>query len=582
MILEAIYHEAYGAYAFPLNRNQLKVRLRAKKGDIIRAEVVHGDRYTPYEAGKDTITVMEKVGSTDLFDYYEAVLHSQTRRLRYLFHLTDGNQGIWYGERGFSDSPFSCQPFQFAYITEQDLFQVPDWVDDGIVYQIFPERFANGNPQNDPEGVLPWGGEPRWDNFFGGDIEGITQNLEYLADLGVTVIYLTPIFQSPSNHKYNTTDYYKIDPHFGDVEDVKRMVAKAHQLGIKVIFDAVFNHCGYDFFAFQDVIKNGKKSKYWDWFFIEDEPVVTKPRPNYETFANDVWSMPKLNTKHPEVKKYLLDVARYWLEETDMDGWRLDVSNEVDSWFWRDFRRVVKETKPDALIIGEVWHNAHPWLQGDQYDSVMNYLFRDAMVDFFAKGTIGVERFHTLLLKSQLAYNDHANRGMFNLIDSHDTERFLTTCKEQVERMRLAVLFQMCYPGMPMIYYGDEIGMVGKNDPDCRRTFIWDPHQQNQDLLNWYKKCIQLRKSLPSLRKGNYRTWYINPTGNVYGIIRGSDTEQPVGVLINNSPFTHMITLPAAWKKGHELVDQIEGQRWAIKDQTVEIILKPYQGLVLV
>ncbi|MCF6094269.1 glycoside hydrolase family 13 protein [Microaerobacter geothermalis] len=582
MHLEAIYHDAFGSYAFPLDRQRLKVRLRAKKGDLQKVEVVHGDRYTSYETGKEQIVVLEKVGSTDLHDYFEAVLKTETGRLRYVFYLSDGEKGIWYGERGFAESFFTCQPFQYAYITEQDLFEIPEWVDGSIVYQIFPERFANGNPDNDPEGVLPWGGEPKWNNFFGGDIQGIIQNLDYLADLGINVIYLTPIFESPSNHKYNTTDYYRIDPHFGDLEDVKEMVAKAHKLGIRVIFDAVFNHCGYDFFAFQDVVEKGKKSPYWDWFFVEDEPVITEPRPNYETFACNVWEMPKLNTKNPKVKKYLLDVARYWIEEADIDGWRLDVSNEVDHVFWREFRQVVKGAKADALIIGEVWHNANPWLQGDQYDSVMNYLFRDAMLEFFAKQSIGVEKFNALLIQAQMCYKDQANRGMFNLIDSHDTERFLTTCDEKEERMRLAVLFQMAYPGMPMIYYGDEIGMKGKNDPDCRRTFIWKEEEQNQEMLNWYKKCIQIRKSLPALTKGNYRTWVIRPTGNIFGIMRGTDTDQPVGVLINNSSLQQELTVPVLWKQSDRLQDLISGETYPLKNQEIRLVLKPYQGVLLV
>ena len=582
MNLEAIYHEAYGSYAFPLNGRELKIRLRSKKGDLKRAAVVHEDRY-PYQPGAELImTEMEKAGSTELHDYYEALLPCDSRRVKYHFYVSDGAQALWFGERGFSESKFSCHPFQYSYMTERDLFIVPEWVDSGIVYQIFPERFANGDTANDPEGVLPWGGEPQWNNFFGGDIQGIADKMDYLADLGINVIYLTPIFKSPSNHKYNTTDYYAIDPSFGDLDIVKAMVAKAHDRGIRVIFDAVFNHCGSDFFAFQDVVARGKKSPYWDWFFIEEEPVVMEPRPNYETFATYIASMPKLNTNNPEVKRYLLDVARYWIEEADIDGWRLDVSNEVDFVFWREFRDTVKSAKADALIIGEVWHNANPWLQGDQYDSVMNYLFRDAMVDFFAKQTIGVDKFDALLTQARMSYKDQANRAMFNLIDSHDTERFLTTCADREERLKLAVLFQMAYPGMPMIYYGSEIGMKGNNDPGCRGTFIWDAEGQNAEMLQWFKTCIQIRKTIPSLCDGSCRTWYMNPLGNVYGIVRGIESKQPAGVLINNSALEQRLSIPVSWTGKSSLKDLVNGATWDVKDAELNIVLKPYQGVILV
>jgi len=579
---EAIYHEAFGAYAFPLGGHRLKIRLRAKKGDLQSVAAVHEDRH-PHRPGADLgIVPMEKVGSTMLHDIFEAVLHSKTRRVKYWFHLSDGTHSAWYGERGFAESRMMCPPFHYAYITEKDLFDVPDWIDDGIVYQIFPERFANGDPSNDPEDVQPWGGEPEGYNFFGGDLAGITKKLDYLSDLGINVIYMTPVFLSPSNHKYNTTDYYQIDPQFGTLEDLKELVRQAHALGIRVIMDAVFNHCGSDFFAFQDVIANGKKSPYWDWFFIEDEPVTMKPLPNYETFASYVYTMPKLNTAHPDVKAYLLDVARYWIEEADIDGWRLDVSNEVDAVFWREFRQVVKKAKPEALIIGEVWHHSGPWLQGDQYDSVMNYWFKEAMEDFFAKQTIGVEAFHALLVQTQTSYKDQANRGMFNLIDSHDTARFLTACQEKEERFKLAVLFQLAYPGMPMIYYGDEIGMKGATDPLCRGTFVWEEEGQNADILSWYKTCIRLRRTIPALRTGNYRLWYMNAPGNVYAIVRGTDSAQPAGVLLNNSALRQKLSIPVAWMEREELTDRLTGRTYPITDGQLHLEVEPYQGFVFV
>lgn len=420
---ESIFHVSEAPFAFPIGDHELKVRIRAKKGEIKGCSVLFCDRYVP--PGNEQTLELTYAGSDRLFDYFESVILCETKRVRYLFRLKgqNGNE-VWYGENG----PFIEQEevtfFQYAYITGPDQFTVPEWVHDAIVYQIFPERFYNGNQNNDPQHTLPWNEKPKSDSFFGGDLDGIIEKLPYLSALGINVIYLTPIFHSPTNHKYDTTDYFSIDPHFGDLDTCKDLVDKAHQLGIRVIFDAVFNHCGDHFFAFEDVKKKGAASKYKDWFFIRDFPVVQSPEPNYETFAVNVPNMPKLNTGNPEVKEYLLKVVRYWMEETGIDGWRLDVANEVDHQFWRDFRKLVKGIKEDALIIGEIWHHSGAWLRGDQFDGVMNYLFRDDVLYFFAGHKINVSKFNHRLTQSRMNYPDQANVCMFNLLDSHDTERF--------------------------------------------------------------------------------------------------------------------------------------------------------------
>ena len=282
-----------------------------------------------------------------------------------------------------------------------------------------------------------------------------------MKDLGINALYLTPIFKSTSNHKYNTDDYYQIDPAFGDKKILKKLVEEAHQRGIRIILDAVFNHSGFYFFAFQDVLEKGKDSKYWDWFFIEGYPVKTTPPVNYHTFANDVVDMPKLNTSNPEVQEYLLDVVRYWMEEVDIDGWRLDVANEVDRNFWRKFRETVKGIKKDAYIVGEIWHNSEVWLQGDQFDAIMNYPLAMAILDFLAQRSIGPTEFNNRLVRNWMLYQDRVNYSMLNLINSHDTRRLLNYFSGDKESMKLAVLFQFTYPGAPMIYYGDEVGMKG-------------------------------------------------------------------------------------------------------------------------
>jgi len=547
MIKEAIFHKSDIPYAYPVNKDQLKIVLRTAVFDVDRVYILFKDRYD--WLGKFKIKPMTLVHTNELFDYYETTLELNKRFLYFFYLVSETGEKLYYTEAGF----FKKRPedsfwgfFHYPYIREKDIFSPPDWANECIVYQIFPDRFNNGDKTNDPENVRPWGEKPTADSFFGGDLQGIIDKIDYLKELGINAIYLTPIFLSPSTHKYDTTDYYTIDPHFGNTEKAKELVRKCHDNGIKVIFDAVFNHCGYDFFAFQDVVKNGPKSKYWDWFNVYEWPIKTHPKPTYETFGENVWRMPKLMTKNPEVQKYLLEVAEYWIKEVDIDGWRLDVANEIDHHFWRKFREVVKNAKKDAIIVGEVWHDASPWLRGDQFDSVMNYPFRNAVVDFFAKRKISAVKFNTLITEQLMRHMDSVNRVMFNLIGSHDTERFLTLANGMVARMKLALVFQFTFVGVPYIYYGDEAGMVGGFDPDCRRCMIWEEEKQNKGLFEFYKKLVRIRKEHEELKYGNFTTLYA--VGRVFAFRREYKGNSIV-VIINNSSKEEVIFLEEAGGK---------------------------------
>ncbi|MFC4769303.1 glycoside hydrolase family 13 protein [Effusibacillus consociatus] len=568
MIQEAIFHVPYGAYAYSLSPHHARITLRAKRGDLKACYLVHSDRYEVpdiYETVRLSFS-----GSDELFDYFQATIESKTRRIRYRFLLDDGVKRLWYGEQGFASDLESSGCFQLAYLCTRDLYSVPEWVNDTVVYQIFPDRFWNGDPANDPEDVCEWGELPTAATFFGGDLQGIIDRLPYLEKLGVNLIYMTPIFLSPSTHKYDTTDYFSMDPMFGDMDTIKSLVKEAHARGIRVMLDAVFNHCGADFAPFRDVVEKGAKSRYVDWFHLREVPVDMK-KINYETFANGVATMPKLRTENPEVKKYLLQVAEFWVKEVGIDGWRLDVANEVDHAFWREFREVVRAANPEALIIGEVWHDSSPWLQGDQFDGVMNYLFREAVVEFFAKRTIDAEAFDSRLTKTRMMYKEQANRAMFNLLGSHDTARFLTVCGEQEERMRLAVTFQMTYVGMPEIYYGDEVGMTGETDPDCRRTMIWDEEKQNKDMLKLHQDLIAIRKQHSALQTGSYRTVIKDPLTNLYGFVRENGQES-IFVVLNNSPRSQKAAIPG----GASGTDLLTG-----KKHSGELVLKPYGAKIL-
>ncbi len=544
MNLHAVQHLTEAPYAYGKNHDTLVIRIRVAKNDMSNVTIMYKDRYDEPEIPFTKKTMIKKE-STDLFDFYEVELSLETKRFKYIFMLEDKNKKtMYYSEIGIMESllkPKEKGNFQFAYLCEQDVLDEVYWGSEGVVYQIFPDRFYNGDKANDPNNTQAWGDKPTRENMFGGDLEGIIQKLDYLEDLGVDIIYMTPVFESSSNHKYNTKDYYKIDPQFGDTAKMKELVDKAHARGMKVVLDAVFNHSGDDFFAFEDVIEKGEKSPYKDWFYVEEFPVVQEPLVNYRTFGNNNAYMPKFRTSNKEVRQYLLEVARYWIKEVGIDGWRLDVCDEVDHYFWRQFRDAVKEINQETLVIGEIMHESSSFLKGDQLDSIMNYPFKDAVTDFFAKDSIKAEEFESRLAMHRATYMHTINRQMWNLVDSHDTVRFATECESDEKRIILATAFQFAYIGTPYIYYGGEIGMEGGPDPDCRRCMIWDEKEQNRDLYNTFKQLISIRKDNKTLVYGEYNSIY--HTNNVIGFKR-FDEQATIYAFFNNNDETTTIGCP--------------------------------------
>lgn len=357
--------------------------------------------------------------------------------------------------------------------------------------------------------------------------------MDDIKNLGIDVVYLTPIFQSNSCHKYDTIDYYQVDPSFGTTEDLKELVQKAHERGMKVVLDAVYNHTGREFFAFQDILEKGEKSKYLDWYFIDELPPKGEwgEIPNFKCFGY-YGGMPKLNLKNPEVEKYITDVACYWIKECDIDGWRMDVGDEISHFFWKNFRRAIKAVKKDMLIIGEIWHYAGDFLEGDEWDTVMNYPFYLNLIDLLADEKINVSQFVQNLgyLKGRL--NKKCYPLMWNLIDSHDTARFLHLCKDNKKKQHLAAAFQLLLPGMPMIYYGDEYAMPGANDPDCRRGMYWDEEYQDREMYQWYKKLIQIRKTHACIVEGEMIETVANDDEDTIVMIR-KNGEETIAMLFN-------------------------------------------------
>ena len=390
------------------------------------------------------------------------------------------------------------------YINEADLFELVEWMKDALFYQIFPERFRRGDFSKDDSYInQKWEDLPNPSSFAGGDLKGIIEKLDYIKSLGVKALYLTPIFKSPTNHKYDIMDYFEIDPQFGDKKDFKNLVEKAHELGIRIVLDAVFNHMSHKNPIFVDVREKGKNSKYYDWFFVEGAEVDIE-RINYETFAH-VYNMPKLNTSNKNVQEYLIKIGKYWIEEFDIDGWRLDVSDEVSHDFWNRFRKEIKASKKDAVIIGENWHNAESFLRGDEFDSVMNYAFTNTALDYF-KEEIDAEKASDDLNMVMMRNKDAANRMMLNFLDTHDTPRFITEIKGDRDKFLAALAMSTVYMGANSIYYGTEITLEGDKDPDCRRAFPWENLDQEKPFTEKIKEILGV-KNHPAVKNGSIKIY---------------------------------------------------------------------------
>jgi len=504
-----IYHRPESEDIQLVAADTVKLRLRTACDDIVNVTLIYDDPYLLNDQHPGQQAMLTKRGHDDLFDYWEITIQQVTKRLAYAFILTD-NLGMTtlYGDQRFYDEVATVQSdggkfFKLPYFHLTDTEQAPAWVKETVWYQIFPERFANGDTTNDPAGVLPWHTAlaPQVESFYGGDLAGIVAHLDYLAELGINGLYLTPIFKAPSNHKYDTVDYFAIDDMFGDQAMLHRLITAAHKRGMRIMLDAVFNHIGDQSAIWQDVVANGAASAYADWFHINtfpvgsadiDETEFIAKRP-YDTFAFTP-HMPKWDTSVPAVQDYLIGVGRYWLTNFDIDAWRLDVANEVDHQFWRKFRTEMRAIKSDIYILGEIWHTAQPWLDGTQFDGVMNYAFMQHIKDFFLTCQMTPATLVNNLTHELLLYDDTTNQMMFNLLDSHDTARIKTLAGNNEKIVQQMLAFMMMQPGTPAIYYGTELGMVGGDDPDNRQPMAWTLVKPDNGMLQFTKRLIHLRR----------------------------------------------------------------------------------------
>jgi len=430
----------------------------------------------------------------------------------------------------------------------------PEWVKNAIFYQIFPDRFSRSEKSDINSGLKfqPWGTPPEYQGFQGGNIDGIYKKLDYLQGLGVNALYLNPVFASACNHRYHTYDHYAIDPILGGNRDFARLIKKIHSCGMRIILDGVFNHTGRGFWAFHHILENGAESPYVEWLRISDWPLYAyddegKHKTNYSCWAGNR-ALPKFNMDKPAVRKYLLEVIRYW---TDMgiDGWRVDAPHEIEQLnFWEDLSKTVRSSNKNAYLCGEYWFVGDNFREDRKFDGLTNYPFSQASLGFFAKGTLRedyengpfryrdlrIEHFSKIIKELYTAYPWENCCANMNILDSHDTGRALWTVGYDISALRLSVLFQMTMPGAPCIYYGDEIGLRGGPDPQCREAFPWyEKNTWNLDLLKFYKKAVTLRNHYQVLRQGDLKQ--LNKKNDIFAFSRNYGKELAIVALNANT-----------------------------------------------
>ena len=532
---DAVLHIPMSEYCCGLDERRIVYRLRCARDDLKHVTLFYADTACRVNPILFTAVPMEKILSDTCHDYWQVIVESPYNRVYYYFQLDDGEQTTLYYSGLFTNqlAQDRSEYFKLPFNHRADIARVPEWVKDAVVYNIFPDSFASGKCRIAGTSQPRQFGGQTLRGRLGGTLEGVTRNIDYLKNLGINCVYLNPIFAAGEYHKYDLLDYYHADPCFGGDGAFREMVEALHAANIRVIIDGVFNHCGWHFFAFEDVLKNQEKSPYKDWFYDLTFPVrrpeTAEELPDYACFAYERM-MPKLNTANPEVRKYFCDVGAYWVREYHIDGWRLDVASEVNDGFWRAFREAVKGVDPEALLIGEVWESADHWLRGDMFDSTMNYDFRKHCRAFFAEKRIDAAEFSGRVTDMLMRYRLQMLPAQMNLLDSHDVSRFLSLCGGDTAGYRLAVLFMMCFVGMPTVFYGDELGVQGIREEEYRAPMPWETG--NLSLLAFFRKAIAMRHALAPLREGDFRVLSAE-TGSRVFCFRRSLGEDAVTVTVN-------------------------------------------------
>jgi cyclomaltodextrinase / maltogenic alpha-amylase / neopullulanase len=469
----------------------------------------------------------------------------------------------------------------------------PDWAKNAVFYQIFPDRFALSQRVKKPQGLEPWTSPPTVHGYKGGDLIGVVEKLDYLQDLGITALYFNPIFQSASNHRYHTHDYFQVDPMLGGNAALRELLDEAHKHNMKVVLDGVFNHASRGFFQFHDILENGEKSPYLDWFHIHKYPLHAYGGGD---IGYDAWwglpALPKFNTDTLEVREFLFSVATFWLH-FGIDGWRLDVPNEIaDDKFWQEFRSRCRAVNPECYIVGEIWDDATRWLQGDQFDAVMNYPLARAIYGFVATNIndaevkrSGFQKIYPLEAEEFVKelgvlftlHRPEVVDAQLNLLGSHDTPRALTILQQDETALRLAILLQFFLPGVPCLYYGDELGLSGNHDPDNRAAMPWQADQLWSHSLHGYiKKLLGLYHLHPALRRGVYRPLYAQENlvalerrldyNHVVVIVNVGDSSFPLDVplVVNEGVYQDALSQQTFTVKQHRLLGEVAARSGAL------------------
>ena len=492
---------------------------------------------------------LRKYAETDRFVFWGVQVEFRANVAKFSFAATtEDNLNLYLGTSGIAN--FISPSEKWVY--DSSIYQrhsIPDWVYGSVMYQVFPERFANGRSEINPENTVEWGSVPTRLDFQGGDLYGVIDKLDHIDSLGVNILYLNPIFLSGSTHKYDSWDHFKVDPTLGGDNGLRDLISNCHDRNIKVILDCSLNHVHPRHFAFQDIVKNGENSEYKNWFTIFDYPVRLIHRPHlyantykvgwdgneeeYKRYLEKTFEetkvpvevrdddgpivepsykawwgvpdMPKVNFESKEARQWALDVTKHWIENFDIDGWRMDVAKELDFSFWKEFRDIAHKANKETLLISEIFGDTSQWLQGDRFDGTMNYSFREAMTDYFATKRINNKEFADSLANLYSMYSFEALSSCQNLLSSHDVKRFLNRCGNEEDGILGAIFLQATFPGIAGIYYGDEIGLGGADDPFNREPFPWHSEESwNSTILDYTKKLMNIKKSSSIFKYGRF------------------------------------------------------------------------------
>ena len=526
------------------------------------------------------------LAETARYKFWEIQVKFNLENVKFSFGATtDKKLNIYYGTSGIANF---ISPSEKWLYSKEDFKRhlVPDWVYGGVMYQIFPERFNYSGTNSLFEEKVEWGSTPKRLEFQGGDLYGIIDKLDYIQNLNVNILYLNPIFLSGSTHRYDTWDHFKVDPKLGGEKALEKLIDELHARKMKIIFDTSLNHVHPKHFAFQDIIKNGEKSKYKDWFTIYEYPVHLKHRPHlYENTYKVGWDgnekeykqylektfleteipvknidddgpivepsykswwgvpdMPKINYSCEDARKWALDVTAFWINNFNIDGWRMDVAKEIDLLFWKDFRKIAKDSNQNVLLFSEIFGDTSQWLQGDMFDGTMNYSFRESMVDYFATKRMNISEFSDSLANLYFMYSFKALSSCQNLLSSHDVKRFLNRCSDD-SSIYGPIFMQATFPGIAGIYYGDEIGLNGGNEPNNREAFPWnDEGSWDINLQNYIREIMNIKSSNNILKYGNFQ---LLPNQNDAIVFRRALRDKSLLCIFNRSENQKNIKIPS-------------------------------------